>query len=56
MSRTKAPEPNMPDFARLLSDGFFSKIVPDSLIDEVLAKNGRESQRVRLIPAPAIVH
>lgn len=56
MSRTKAPEPNIPDFTRLLSDGFFSKIVPDSLIDEVLAKNGRESQRVRLIPAPAIVH
>jgi hypothetical protein len=56
MSRTKESTPKIPDFSHMLSLGFFSKIAPGNLIDEVLEKIGRTSQRARLLPAPGVVY
>ena len=48
-----AETPNLTD---LLSIGLFSKIVPKPTIDRALKQLGRESKRVRLFPATAVVY
>lgn len=56
MARDKKKLANQVDFTHLFSIGFFAKIVPKTLIDEVLELTGRASKRVRLLPAAAVVY
>ena len=44
------------DMIRALGLGFLSLVCPRSLVNKVLKKFGRDSQRVRLLPAPVVVY
>lgn len=56
MARTRKVLPARVDVAHLISAGVLASVCPRSLIEEVLADVGRESQRERLLPAPAVVY
>ena len=56
MARTSKTLPQKIDTAHLISAGVLASVCPRALIDEVLAKTGKASQRERLLPAPAVVY
>ena len=55
MARTRKTLPEKIDVAHLISTGVLASLCPRVLFDEVLAQTGKASQRVRLLPAPAVV-
>ncbi|MDR2387296.1 MAG: IS4 family transposase [Deltaproteobacteria bacterium] len=56
MSRDQKSLADQVDFTHLMTIGYFAKILPRSLIDQVLALTGRDSMRIRLFPAPEVVY
>ena len=56
MARTRKSLPEKVDVAHLISAGVLASVCPRALIDEVLARTGKASQRDRLLPAPAVVY
>ncbi|MGH9486102.1 MAG: IS4 family transposase [Terriglobales bacterium] len=56
MARTRKVLPAKVDVAHLISTGVLAATCPRKLIDEVLQRTGRASQRQRLLPAPAVVY
>ena len=56
MARTRKALPARVDVAHLISAGVLASVCPRALIEEVLAKTGKASQRERLLPAPAVVY
>jgi Insertion element 4 transposase N-terminal/Transposase DDE domain len=56
MARARKALPARIDVAHLISAGVLASVCPRTLIEEVLAKTGRASQRERLLPAPAVVY
>ena len=56
MARTRKTLAANVDVAHLISAGVLASVCPRALIEEVLAKTGRASQRERLLPAPAVVY
>ncbi|MDR2301045.1 MAG: transposase domain-containing protein [Deltaproteobacteria bacterium] len=44
------------DLSHLFSLGYFQKVVPRRLIAQVLEETGRESKRIRLMPAAEVVY
>jgi len=56
MSRTRKGLPERVDVAHLISAGVLARVCPRTLIDEVLNRTGKASQRERLLPAPAVVY
>ncbi|MBK6296101.1 MAG: IS4 family transposase [Rhodoferax sp.] len=56
MARTRKALPARVDVAHLISAGVLASACPRALIEEVLAKTGKASQRERLLPAPAVVY
>lgn len=56
MARTRKRLPARIDVAHLISTGVLASACPRALIDEVLQRTGRASQRHRLLPAPAVVY
>lgn len=56
MARTRKTLAQKIDTAHLISVGVLASVCPRELIDEVLAKTGKASQRDRLLPAPAVVY
>ena len=56
MARTRKALPEIVDVAHLISAGVLASVCPRELIEEVLARTGKASQRERLLPAPAVVY
>ena len=56
MARNRKALPETIDIAHLISAGVLASVCPRELIEEVLARTGRASQRERLLPAPAVVY
>jgi hypothetical protein len=56
MASTRKALPAQVDVAHLVSAGVLASVCPRSLVEEVLIETGRESQRERLLPAPAVVY
>jgi hypothetical protein len=56
MARTRKALPAKVDVAHLISAGVLASACPRELIEQVLAQTGKESQRERLLPAPAVVY
>jgi hypothetical protein len=56
MSRTRKTLAAKVDIAHLISAGVLASVCPRSLIQEVLTKTGKASQRERRLPAPAVVY
>jgi hypothetical protein len=56
MARTRKSLPAKVDIAHLISAGVLASVCPRSLIEEILLKTGKASQRQRLLPAPAVVY
>lgn len=56
MARTRKALVGRIDIAHLISAGVLASVCPRTLIDQVLADNGKASQRQRLLPAPAVVY
>lgn len=56
MARTRKALPAKVDVAYLISAGVLASVCPRALIEEVLDKTGKASQRERLLPAPAVVY
>ncbi|GEM_PF-5572792 len=54
MARTRKALPEKVDVAHLISTGVLASVCPRSLIDDVLERTGKASQRERLLPAPRI--
>ncbi len=56
MARTRKTLPAKVDVAHLISAGVLASVCPLPLIQEVLTKTGKASQRERRLPAPAVVY
>ena len=56
MARTRKLLPARVDIAHLISAGVLAGACPRALIEDVLRQHKRESQRERLLPAPAVVY
>ena len=56
MARNRKALPETIDIAHLISAGVLASVCPRALIEEVLARTGKASQRERLLPAPAVVY
>lgn len=56
MARKRKSLPDRVDGAHLISAGVLASACPRALIEQVLRQHGRESQRERLLPAPAVVY
>ena len=56
MSRVKNVLSKSINFTHIISIGFFAKAVPKEKIDAVLERLGKQSKRVRLFPASAVVY
>ena len=56
MARTRKTLPAKVDVAHLISAGVLAGVCPRSLIEEILTKTGKASQRERRLPAPAVVY
>lgn len=56
MARTRKSLPAKVDIAHLISAGVLAGACPRALIEQVLHEHGRQSQRERLLPAPAVVY
>jgi Insertion element 4 transposase N-terminal/Transposase DDE domain len=56
MARTRKTLPVKVDVAHLISTGVLASVCPRALIEEILTKTGKASQRQRLLPAPTVVY
>ena len=56
MARTRKALPAQVDVAHLISTGVLASVCPRPLIEEILSRTGKASQRHRLLPAPAVVY
>jgi len=56
MARTRKALPDKVDVAHLISAGVLASACPRALVEEVLERHDRQSQRERSLPAPAVVY